>query len=127
MHIQKYKAILELFENSTRLSLLFGEKFTDSINRLVIIFKTIYLKSESSTFLEIFTLLYKTIDLNNTLASENAQNWLKAISRKLQALKSINIFKILYKALPEGRKLISSRWILRRKFNTALYIAYQKA
>ena len=74
MHIQKYKAVLKLFESNIKSSLLFKEKFTDSINRLIIAFKTVYLKSESSTFLEIFTLLYKTIDLDNILASKNAQD-----------------------------------------------------
>ena len=127
VHIQKYKAISELLENNIRSSLSFEEKFTDSINRLVVAFKAVYLEPESSTSLKVPTLLYKAIDLDNILASENTQDWLKAISRELQALKSINTFKILYRALPEGRKLISSRWILRRKFNTALRVACRKA
>jgi len=109
VHIQKYKAVSELLENSARSSLSFKEKFTDSINRLIIAFKAIYLEPESSTSLKVLTPPYKAIDLDDTLASENAQNWLKAILRKLQAFKSINTFKILYRALPESRKLISSR------------------
>ena len=71
MYIQKCKAISELFKNSAKLSLLFKEKFTDSINRLVIIFKAVYLKPKSSTFLEVLTSLYKAIDFNNALASED--------------------------------------------------------
>ena len=108
MYIQKYKAISELFENSIRSSLLFKKKFTDLINQLVVAFKAVYLEPESLTFLKVSTLLYKTIDFDNILAFKNAQNWLKAILRKLQTFKSINIFKILYRALPEDRKLILS-------------------
>jgi len=74
VHIQKYKAISKLLENSARSSLLFKGKFTNLINRLVIAFKTIYLESKSSTSLEVFTLLYKAIDLDNILVSENTQN-----------------------------------------------------
>jgi len=127
VHIQKCKAVSELLESSIRSSLLFGGKFTDLINRLVIAFKAVYLEPESSTSLGVPTPPYEAIDLDDALASEDAQDWLKAISRELQALKSINIFKILYRALPEGRKLISSCWVLRCKFNTALHVACRKA
>jgi len=57
--------------------------------------------------------------------SKNALNWKAAVADELKAMADMNIFKVL-RGNTEAVKIISSRWVVRKKFRADGSIARRK-
>ena len=58
---------------------------------------------------------FEAIELKDAL-KEDAPRWRKAILVEANSLKLMKTFTIIRGKIPNGRKVITSRWVLRKKF-----------
>ena len=104
-----------------------GAIFSKHMVQLAIALKSIHIELGSSTSLGVPTPPLEAIELNDALNSEDAPEWHKAIIAELESLKKIGTLDIRWGSPPAGKKLISNRWVLRKKFNREMNIARCKA
>ena len=100
------------------------EVFSDSIMQAVINYNAVHLDTDSAS-LGAPVAPFEAITVAEAM-SEDALNWKTAIANELKALASMNTFKII-KGNTESVKVISSRWVLRKKFRADGTIARRKA
>ena len=88
--------------------------------------KAVHLEDEDTTSLGAPTAPFEAIELEEAL-KEDAPKWLEAIYEEGNSLKKLNTFTIMRGKIPNGRKVITSRWVLRKKFKANGSIARRKA
>lgn len=126
------KVFLDAITSTTRSSLSYGKGptrnvFSSSVVQAVIAMKAVHLDSDESTSIGVPTPPMEAVDLEDALKSGDALEWKKALLSELKSLQKMNTFKIMWGEPPSGRKLISTRWVLRRKFNSKMQLARRKA
>jgi hypothetical protein len=100
--------------------------FNDQVVQLVNAMKAVHLEDEDTTSLGVPTAPFEAIELEEAL-KEDAPKWLEAIYAKGTALKKLNTFTIMRGKIPNGRKVITSHWVLKKKFKANCSIARRKA
>jgi Reverse transcriptase (RNA-dependent DNA polymerase)/GAG-pre-integrase domain len=97
--------------------------FSDSVIQLVRAMKAVHIEGESSS-IEVPAPPFEAVTVEDAM-KEDAPEWKKAIMAELQSLKETNTYRVVES--PKGRKVISSRWVLRRKFDHLGHLARRKA
>ena len=95
--------------------------FSDAVIQLVSVMKAVHCESTGSG---IPTPLFESVTIEEAMR-EDALEWKKAIYSELQSLKDTNTYKVVES--PRGRKIIPSKWVLRRKFDYTGQLARRKA
>ena len=97
--------------------------FSDSVVQLVRAMKAVHIEGESSS-IEAPAPPFEAVTVEDAI-KEDAPEWKKAIMAELQSLKETNTYRVVEP--PKGRKVISSRWVLRRKFDYLGHLVRRKA
>jgi reverse transcriptase-like protein len=100
----------------------FKRVFNDEVSRLVIAMKAVHLDEET---LGAPTAPFEAITLHDAM-EEDAPAWIKAITAELRSLVDMNTFQVI-KGVAGKRKIITSRWVLRKKFRANGSIQRHKA
>ena len=103
-----------------------GQVFSKSVVQLVSAMKAVHLESETSTSLGAPTAPFEAIELRDAL-KEDAPGWQEAILVEARSLQQMNTFTIMRGVVPNGKKLISCRWVLKKKFNSQMHLIRKKA
>jgi hypothetical protein len=88
--------------------------------------KAVHLEPETSTSLGAPTAPFEAIELRDAL-KEDAPGWREAILAEARSLQQMNTFTIMRGVVPNGKKLISCRWVLKKKFNSQMHLIRKKA
>jgi hypothetical protein len=88
--------------------------------------KAVHLEPETSTSLGAPTAPFEAIELRDAL-KEDAPGWREAILAEARSLQQMNTFTIMRGEVPNGKKLISCRWVLKKKFNSQMHLIRKKA
>jgi hypothetical protein len=98
--------------------------FSDSVMQLVTEFKAVHLKEDELSSVQASAPPFEAITLEEAMR-EDAPKWLKAFLSELQSLKDTNTYRIVDTL--SGKKVIPSRWVLRKKFNYLGRLTRRKA
>lgn len=90
--------------------------FNDTVVQLVTAMKAVHL-GDNSTSLGAPTAPFEAIELEAAM-QEDAPGWRNAIHEELSSLLKMNTFTIMRGRVPQGRQLLPTRLVLRKKFNT---------
>ena len=98
--------------------------FSDSVMQLVTGFKAVHLKEDESGSVQAPIPPFESVTLEEAM-KEDTPEWMKAFASELQSLKDTNTYRVV--ETPRGRKVIASRWVLRKKFDHLGRLARRKA
>jgi hypothetical protein len=102
------------------------EAFSSYVVRAIAALKAVYLDSKELTSLGAPSVPFEAIELEEAL-KEDAPAWLEAIDQELKSLKMNNTFAIIRGKIPNGHKVISCRWVLKKKLKRSGLINRRKA
>jgi hypothetical protein len=97
--------------------------FTDSVVRLVTELQAVHIEGDSSS-IEVPAAPFESITLEEAI-QEDAPVWKDALLSELQSLKNTGTFLIV--PIPKDRRVIRSRWVLRKKLDAKGDLARRKA
>jgi hypothetical protein len=97
--------------------------FTDSVARLVTELQAVHIEGDSSS-IEVPAAPFESITLEEAM-QEDAPAWKAALLSELESLKNTSTFLIV--RIPENRRVIRSRWVLRKKLDANGDLARRKA
>jgi hypothetical protein len=103
-----------------------GQVFSKLVVQLVCALKAVHLEPETSGSLGAPAAPFEVIELRDAL-KEDAPGWREAILAEARSLQQMNTFTIMWGVVPNGKKLISSRWVLKKKFNSRMHLVRKKA
>ena len=97
--------------------LLHTRVFNNIVVQSVIAIKAVHLEAGDMTLLGVPIVPFDTIKLDQAL-KEDAPSWIRAIFEEYLVYKIMNTYTIIKGSILEGRSLLLSKMVLRRKFNT---------
>jgi hypothetical protein len=90
--------------------------FNDTVVQLVTALKAVHL-DDNTTSLGAPTAPFEAIELDAAI-QEDALGWRKSIKQELSSLLKMHTFTIMKGRVPQGRQLLPTRLVLKKKFNT---------
>ncbi|RAL68310.1 hypothetical protein DID88_007040 [Monilinia fructigena] len=90
--------------------------FSDQVVQHVVALHVASAHSEDSLISNSESILEESVELEDAMRGD-AQAWMEAIRNELQSLKDNGTFEIMNGAVPAGRKLLNSRYVLRNKLD----------
>jgi hypothetical protein len=94
-----------------------GRVFNETVAQLAFAVKAVHLSDDDTTSLGVPTAPFEAIELDVAMR-EDAPGWHESILEEYRGLQKMNAFTIKKGKPPPGRKLIPSRLVLKKKFNT---------
>jgi hypothetical protein len=91
--------------------------FNDTVVQLFTAMKAVHLTDKDTASLGVPTAPFEAIDMDEAMR-EDAPGWRKSIIEEYTGLLKMKAFTIKTDKLPTRRKLIPSRLVLRKRFNT---------
>ncbi|RAL66948.1 hypothetical protein DID88_007730 [Monilinia fructigena] len=100
--------------------------FSDQVVQHVVALQAASVHPEASPISNLNSILEESVELDDAMQGD-AQAWMEAIRNELQSLKDNGTFEIMSGAVPAGKKLLSSRYVLRNKLDRFGGLARRKA
>lgn len=100
--------------------------FSQTVKQLVKALNAVHLDEGKSSSLGVPSVPFEFLTVDEAL-KEDAPNWMKAIVAELEALQKTGTYEIITGRPPSGRKIISSKWVLKKRFNTRGKLTRRKA
>lgn len=112
-------------DGSKQLQAKMNQVFSHAVVQSVIVYNAVHLETEESSSLGVPAAPFEAITVAEAM-QEDAPGWKAAINAELKALVDMNTFKVM-RGDKQKVKVISSRWVLRKKFRADGSIARKKA